>query len=85
MAKVTQAGLCHGAAGLYMTAMRAAGDAATPDISAFLPDLADLLLSLTDRPGNPGFLDGADGAALALHAAADGPPLSGWDACLLIS
>jgi hypothetical protein len=85
VAKVTQAGLCHGAAGLYMTAMRAARDAATPDISACLPDLANLLLSLTGRPSSPGFLDGADGTALALHAAAEGPPLSGWDACLLIS
>jgi hypothetical protein len=68
-----------------MTAMRAAGDAATPDIRACLPDLAGLLLSLAGRPGNPGFIDGADGTALALHAAAEGPPLSGWDACLLIS
>lgn len=85
VAKITDAGLCHGAAGLYMTAMRAAADAATPGISACLPDLADLLLSLTDRPSSPGFLDGADGTALTLHAAAEGPPLSGWDACLLIS
>ena len=85
VAKGTDAGLCHGAAGLYMTAMRAAGDAATPDISACLPRLADLLLSRADRADSPGFLDGAAGTALALHAAAEGLPLSGWDACLLIS
>ena len=85
VAKGTDAGLCHGAAGLYMTAMHAAGDAATPDISACLPSLADLLLSRADRADSPGFLDGAAGTALALHAAAEGLPLSGWDACLLIS
>lgn len=85
VAKVTEVGLCHGAAGLYMTAMRAAGDAATPDIAACLPGLAGLLLSLAGRDDRPGFLDGAAGTALVLYAADKGAPLSGWDSCLLIS
>jgi hypothetical protein len=85
VAKVTESGLCHGAAGLYMTAMRAAEDTAAPDISTRLPVLADLLLSLAASNHGPGFLNGADGTALALQAAAEGTPLSGWDACLLIS
>ncbi len=85
VAKMTEHGLCHGTAGLYMTVMRAAGDSATPDIAACLPNLADRLRGLAARNTSPGFLNGADGTALALHAAAEGTPLSGWDACLLIS
>jgi lantibiotic biosynthesis protein len=85
VAKVTDAGLCHGAAGLYMTAMRAAADADSPGIAACLPTLVGRLLSLAASNDSPGFLDGAAGTALALHAVAEGPPLSGWDACMLIS
>jgi hypothetical protein len=87
MAQLTDAGLCHGAAGLYMTAWRAAQDALTPAIGTELPGLAALLLKLAaDRPSGTGFLNGTAGTALALHTAASGAaPISGWDACLLIS
>lgn len=87
-ALITDAGLCHGAAGLYQTAWRAAQDAATPAIGAHLPRLAGDLAqrSRADSVTGPGLLDGAAGTALALHSAAHGTaPASGWDACLLIS
>lgn len=87
-ARITDAGLCHGAAGLYMTAWRAASDAAGSALSRLLPGLAELLyrLAVSDIPKTPGFLEGDAGTALALHTAATGAaPTSGWDACLLIS
>jgi hypothetical protein len=87
LAQLTDAGLCHGAAGLYMTAWRAAQDAASPDIASRLPPVATLLLDVAAaHPSGPGFLNGTAGTALALHVAASGAaPASGWDACLLIS
>jgi lantibiotic biosynthesis protein len=87
VAQLTDAGLCHGAAGLYMTAWRAAQDALTPAIGSELPGVATLLLDLAAaEPSGPGFLNGTAGTALALHvAASDTAPASGWDACLLIS
>ena len=37
LARVTDGGLCHGAAGLYQTAWRAAADATAPAVAASLP------------------------------------------------
>jgi hypothetical protein len=87
LVQLTDAGLCHGAAGLYMTAWRAVQDALTPAIRTQLPGLARLLLGLAAAdPSGPGFLNGTAGTALALHAAASGTaPASGWDSCLLIN
>ena len=45
-----RAGLCHGLAGLYMTAMRAAHDARSPDIAARLPAAAVLLAGKAGPP-----------------------------------
>jgi hypothetical protein len=87
-ARLTNPGLCHGHAGLFQTVWRAAADATTPDLRTRLPRLADHLLQAarTASRDDPGFLTGAAGTALALHTAAtDTAPLSGWDACLLIS
>lgn len=85
LGRIIDTGLCHGWAGLYQTVWRAARDALTPAIGAHLPQLANQLTS-ADRGGDSGFLDGAAGAALALGTAArDAPPVSGWDACLLIN
>jgi lantibiotic biosynthesis protein len=86
--RMTDAGLCHGAAGLYMTARRAAEDAHCPALTAQLPGLAADLhrQALAGTAHGRGLLDGVAGTALALHAAvADTAPISGWDACLLIS
>jgi hypothetical protein len=86
--RLTDAGLCHGWAGLYQTAWRAARDARNPTIAPQLPGLAHLLARKAEAAENqgPGLLDGAAGVALALHTAScAAAPLSGWDACLLIT
>ncbi|WP_326595941.1 lanthionine synthetase C family protein [Streptomyces sp. NBC_01803] len=87
LARLTDTGLCHGGAGVYQTAWRAAQDAITPELDAVLPHLADALARHTrPQPGHgPGFLGGIAGTALALTTAArNAAPASGWDACLLI-
>ncbi|WP_424636883.1 lanthionine synthetase C family protein [Embleya sp. AB8] len=90
-ALVTDAGLCHGAAGLHQTAWHAARDARNPDLAALLPAAAHRLRRLASRPHDhgPGFLEGDAGTLLALHTTTldltDRPPASGWDACLLLT
>jgi hypothetical protein len=87
-AALTDPGLCHGWAGVYQTAWRAARDAATPELATVLPELADEFVqhTVTAPETEPGFLDGKAGTILALHTAAfDAAPISGWDACLLIN
>ncbi|MEU9429508.1 lanthionine synthetase C family protein [Streptomyces sp. NPDC048342] len=87
LSKITDGGLCHGWAGVYQTAFRAAHDATNPALRRALPDLA-AALTRHAHPGpglDPGLLQGAAGTALALTTAAhDAAPTSGWDACLLI-
>ncbi|MFC0861662.1 lanthionine synthetase C family protein [Sphaerimonospora cavernae] len=86
--RLTDIGLCHGWAGLYQTASRAAADALRPDIGEKLPYLAERLVRCADNTERDpdGFLDGAVGLALALHGATrTAPPISGWDSCLLIA
>lgn len=80
-------GLCHGTAGLLQTAWRMANDASAFPISAELPRLtARLTAQLSRSATNPEFLDGAAGAALALHTVGtDAAPASGWDTVLLLA
>ncbi len=80
-------GLCHGTAGLLQAAGRVAVDAHTPEIAAELPHLTARLLTQMNQPLlNPELLDGAAGAALALHTAGMGTaPASDWDAFLLLT
>ncbi|WP_328914767.1 MULTISPECIES: lanthionine synthetase C family protein [unclassified Streptomyces] len=88
LANVTDTGLCHGWAGIYQTATRAAADALDPRLRELLPTLGAALLDHT-RLGPataPGFLNGTAGTALALTTlATQQPPSTGWDACLLIN
>jgi hypothetical protein len=88
LSRITDTSLCHGWAGLFQTASRAARDARTPAITNCLPHLADQLIKY-GCPGvgdSPGFLEGDAGRALVLHSIACGtPPATGWDACLLLS
>ncbi|MCC2276170.1 lanthionine synthetase C family protein [Streptomyces sp. ET3-23] len=87
LSRLTDAGLCHGWAGVYQTVWRADRDAATPVLRPVLPHLADQLVhhAVPSAADGPGFLEGSSGAALALMTAAqDTVPTSGWDACLLI-
>lgn len=81
-------GLCHGTAGAYQTAWRAARDARTPSITRQLPALAQQLRQHASAGNHPaGLLDGITGLSLAQRTAATParPPASGWDACLLIT
>ncbi|MFF3556229.1 lanthionine synthetase C family protein [Streptomyces tsukubensis] len=85
LSKITDTGLCHGWAGVYQTAWRAARDATGPVLGTALPALADALTRDARPGGDPCLLQGDAGTALALNTAArDTAPISGWDACLLI-
>jgi hypothetical protein len=83
--RLTDAGICHGLAGLYQTAFRAAADTTDPAIAQRLPAVAALITST--QPGDDtGFLTGNTGVALATETIRTGqPPRSRWDACLLIT
>lgn len=86
LTQITDPGLCHGWAGLYQTAWRAARDAADERITAHLPQLAASPNQHAQPGAEASFLDGDAGTALALiTAATDTEPTSGWDACLLIN
>jgi len=81
-------GLCHGTAGLLQSAWRMAADAPGTGIGAELPRLAARLAGQLTGPGDgdPGLLDGAAGAALALHAAGiSAAPAPCWDAFLALA
>jgi hypothetical protein len=87
LARLTDTSLCHGWAGVYQTAWRAAHDAAGPALFTVLPRIADALKQHTAATTgrDPGLLLGVAGTALALTTAArNAAPASGWDACLLI-
>lgn len=88
--RITEPGLCHGIAGVYQTAYRAARDARNPAIGRRLPVLAAKLAqhagSLGDQGDEGGLLTGGAGVALALETTRHtAPPRTGWDACLLIT
>lgn len=88
LGQIIDTSLCHGWAGLYQTAVRAAADALTPALAALLPHLTERLIQQASAvPGHrPGLLEGNAGLALALRTAArTGPPISGWDTCLMIN
>ncbi|GDY33471.1 lanthionine synthetase C family protein [Gandjariella thermophila] len=90
LARITEPGLCHGTAGVYQTAYRAACDAGTPAITRRLPVLAVRLAeharTLGDQRDEGGLLTGGAGIALALETARNtAPPRTGWDTCLLIT
>ncbi len=87
LSQITDSSMCHGWAGLFHTTWRAARDARTPVIAACPPHVTELFTQ-HGHPGvgeGTGLLEGNAGLALALHTAArTRPPVSGWDACLLI-
>lgn len=91
--QITEPGLCHGIAGIYQTAYRAARDASTPRLAQRLPILVARLAHHVGPPddraaeaiGN-GLLTGSAGVGLALETTRHTtPPYTGWDACLLIT
>jgi hypothetical protein len=87
LARLDSAGLCHGIAGIYQAAARAAADAITPAVAARLPGVADALTRrAADGDGSAALLTGDAGIRLALETArCCAPPASGWDACLLLT
>lgn len=83
--RITDSSLCHGSAGLFQTAWHIAADAHASDLTAHLPALAERLLTPEPPGAAIGLLEGSTGLALALcTAAADEPPASRWDTCLLL-
>jgi lantibiotic biosynthesis protein len=88
LARLPEAGLCHGRAGLLQATWRMAADAANGQLAAEIPRLAARLAAqLTQHGcGDPELLDGAAGAALALHTAGTGSaPGPAWDAFLTLA
>jgi hypothetical protein len=85
LATLTGPGLCHGVAGAYQAAARAAADAITPAIASRLPGTA-AALTATAGTGSPALLTGDTGTRLALETARrSAAPISGWDSCLLLA
>jgi lantibiotic biosynthesis protein len=80
-------GLCHGKAGLLQSAWRMAAHARDSHLAAELPGLAAQLTAQLSGPvTDPELMDGAAGAALALHTIGTGTaPASRWDAFLLLA
>ncbi|MFD4274161.1 lanthionine synthetase C family protein [Streptomyces cyaneofuscatus] len=88
LAHVADAGLCHGWAGIYQTAVRAAADALDPRLQNLVGSLGATLASQARPGGLPvaGLINGDAGTALALTTlVAQQTPITGWDACLLIN
>ena len=62
-----------------------AADAQTPRLAAQLPRLT-ATLDAKPLAADTELLDGQAGVALALHTAGTGtPPITNWDACLLLA
>lgn len=90
LAHLTDAGICHGWAGLVHTARRAAADATTGDLATAAATAADRMSQQLRRHGTPiddGLLEGATGPALVVSApdTARPPARPEWDTCLLVT
>nr|WP_181800247.1 lanthionine synthetase C family protein [Streptomyces ipomoeae] len=85
--KLPEIGLCHGMAGLLHATWRMATETGNAEISAELPRLADRLITALDQDDHdPELLDGAAGAALALHTfGTDLAPAPHWDTFLALA
>ncbi|MEV0391989.1 lanthionine synthetase C family protein [Polymorphospora rubra] len=87
LAQITDAGLCHGWAGLAHTAQYAAAEATNDALAAAAHDATDRMrrhLHQHGHPTDPGLLEGAAGVALVDnvdHTAASAGPR--WDTFLL--
>ncbi|MFD7407996.1 lanthionine synthetase C family protein [Streptomyces sp. NPDC059866] len=85
--KLPEIGLCHGMAGLLHAAWRMATETDNTEIAGELPRLADRLITALDQDDrDPELLDGAAGAALALHTfGTDSAPAPHWDTFLALA
>lgn len=84
LAQLTDPALCHGWAGVLLTAWHAAADAGPSGLTSRLPMLTGALVRHASGYGHPGLIEGRAGVALTLHTITS-PPASGWESCLLIS
>ncbi|MBZ9644104.1 lanthionine synthetase C family protein [Streptomyces sp. PSKA30] len=85
--KLPEIGLCHGTAGLLHAAWRMATETGNTEIAAELPKLANrLIIALDQDTHDPELLDGAAGAALALHTlGTNSAPTPHWDTFLALA
>ncbi|GAB2857990.1 lanthionine synthetase C family protein [Actinoallomurus bryophytorum] len=100
--RVNSMTLCHGWSGLLQITWRMAMDTGDPSYRDACDALASTIIDGFDekepfgfayihprtkrKHDRPGFLEGAAGIALALHAYAGGePPVTNWDAVLLLN
>ncbi|MFE4665425.1 lanthionine synthetase C family protein [Streptomyces sp. NPDC056716] len=85
--RLPETGLCHGMAGLLLAAWRMASATGNTEIANELPPLATRLITALDRRAfDPELLDGAAGAALALHTLGAGTtPAPHWDSFLALA
>lgn len=82
LARITDATLCHGWAGLVTIARAVAADSPAPDrFTPLVTDLTTRLAGDLPRLVKPGFMEGHSGAQLAL----DGTDSTGWTGALLIT
>jgi hypothetical protein len=80
--RITDAGLCHGWAGLLTVARALTADSAEPGrFDTTCADLERALIADLDELNKPGFLEGRAGAQLAMA----GPDTTGWTRALLIA
>ncbi|MBT8227340.1 MAG: lanthionine synthetase C family protein [Dactylosporangium sp.] len=87
LGRLRDANLCHGWAGVAVTAWYAAADATTPHLTGHLPELLRALVNHADDTGPErlvGLIEGRAGVALTLHTIARGVA-SPWPTCLLIN
>lgn len=89
LAQLRDSSLCHGWAGLAQATWRAAVDAGSDsELAAHLRQLYARMNQHLHRHGLPahdGLLEGRTGVRLAQHTTtANGPPITRWDACLLL-
>ncbi len=85
LAQLTDVSLCHGWAGVLHTACRAGEH--DEQVRIRVPQLLDRLAEcmLRQPPSGHGLLAGEAGVRLAQRAATtNAPPVTGWDACLLL-
>ncbi len=89
LARITDAGLCHGWAGLAHTAHRAAADTTNNDLTTAARTMTNRMrrhIREHSTPTDEGFLEGAAGVELVDAGSANPatPTRSRWDACLLV-
>ncbi|OEV03774.1 lanthionine synthetase [Streptomyces nanshensis] len=82
LARITDATVCHGWAGILALARAVAADSPAPErFTAVIHDLKQRLAADLELLPKPGFMEGRAGAQLAL----DGTNTTGWTSALLIT